>query len=582
MKNKTLKILFILIVFIVCICITKSVQANSINSINMDIYIDNNGTATVTETWNCSVNQGTECYHPYYNLGNSKITNLKVSDETKTYTTLGSWDTEGTLSEKAYKCGINKISNGVEICWGISKYSTHNYIVKYDITNFVSQLDDCQMVYWTLIPYDFSTTIGNIQINIHTNTNIPDTTDVWGYGKYGALCYVSNGEIYMNSDGNLGSSEYMTILAKFPTGTFNSTNKLNKDFNYYFEMAEAGSKKYNKKKVSILGIILGMMEMFLPFIIFIVIGIIGSISTHEKKYGIKYGQYGKKIPKDIQYYRDIPCKGEILKAYYIAYQYGLVKKKTDILGAIILKWLKQGIIKTENRQDGKIFKKEETIIILNEKIVKFDDYLESQIYDMMYEASEDGILENKEFEIWCKRSYERIISWFDRIQKTQRENLAAEGLLIKEEKTPAFLTKYIATQELKEEAYRLAGLKRYLLEYTLIKDREVIEVELFENYLIFAQIFGIADKVSKQFKELYPDLIEQTHFNSYDNLVYINYCTSRGISSANSAQAAARAAAASYSSGGGGFSSGGGGGGSFGGGGGRRWLPLKINKIFYM
>ena len=62
-----------------------------------------------------------------------------------------------------------------------------------------------------------------------------------------------------------------------------------------------------------------------------------------------------------------------------------------------------------------------------------------------------------------------------------------------------------------------------------------------------------------------------TNYGSYDNLVYINYVSSRGVSSANSA----RAAAESYSSGGGGFSSGGGGGGSFGGGGGRRRFSLK-------
>ena len=93
-----------------------------------------------------------------------------------------------------------------------------------------------------------------------------------------------------------------------------------------------------------------------------------------------------------------------------------------------------------------------------------------------------------------------------------------------------------------------------MLEYTLIKDREAIEVELFENYLIYAQMLGIANQVSKQFKELYPDMIEQTHYNSYDNITYINLCATRGISRASSA----RAAAESYSSGGGGFSSGGG------------------------
>ena len=86
MKNKILKFTILIIFFIAILGITKSVQANSISKISMDIYIDKNGDASVTETWTCSTDSGTEVYHPYYNLGNSKITNLRVSEGTREYT----------------------------------------------------------------------------------------------------------------------------------------------------------------------------------------------------------------------------------------------------------------------------------------------------------------------------------------------------------------------------------------------------------------------------------------------------------------------------------------------------------------
>ena len=73
-KSKLLKVILLAIFMLLIISISKQVQANSIQSISMDIYVDTNGDAKVTETWNCNVNQGTEVYHPYYNLGNSKIT----------------------------------------------------------------------------------------------------------------------------------------------------------------------------------------------------------------------------------------------------------------------------------------------------------------------------------------------------------------------------------------------------------------------------------------------------------------------------------------------------------------------------
>ena len=573
MKNKYFKVFFTIIFFIAIINIKTIVHANSISSINMDINIDDNGNANITEVWKCNTSQGTESYHPYYNLGNSKITNLTVSDNTKSYTTLNSWNTSGSLSSKAYKCGINKISNGVELCWGISNYGSNTYTVKYTITNFVSSLADCQMVYWTLIPYDFSNSIGSVKIKIYSNKYFQDTIDVWGYGNYGGLCYVNNGAIYMDSDGTLGTSEYMTILAKFPRRTFSCSNELDYKFDHYYQMAQSGSKKYNQKKESIIRSIGYFLGYFIRFIPFVIIAIIAKFTTGNK-YGFNYGQLGKKIPKDVPYFRDIPCNNDIFKAYYIAYQYGIIKNKTDILGAIILKWLKAGIIRTENREGGMIFKKENTVIILGDDSNRqFDNPKETELFHMMHIASKDGILENKEFEIWCRNSYNKILRWFDGILREQRENLNVEGLLTSTG-SGVMGTKYTATPELKNEAMKLAGLKRFLLEYTLIPDRQAIEVKLFEDYLIFDQMMGIAKQVSKQIKELYPDMIEQTNYGSYDNIIYINYCSSRGVASANSA----RAAAQSYSSGGGGFSSGGGGGGSFGGGGGGRRFPLKHKK----
>lgn len=572
MESKYFKFILISIFFILILGLKTTVQANSINSIDMDIFIDDYGNASVTEVWNCRTNEGTESYHPYYNLGNSKITNLTVFDKNQKYTTLDTWNTSGSLSSKAYKCGINKISNGVELCWGISNYGNNTYTVKYNISNFVSELTDSQMAYWTLIPYDFSVSIGSVKIKIHSNSYFEDTIDVWGYGNYGGLCYVNNGAIYMDSDGKLDQSEYMTILAKFPQGRFKTTNKLNGNFESYYQMAQDGAKQFKdsiwSKILSVIISIISFCMSILPIIIIVVLAIINS----NGYYGFKAGPEGKKIPRDVSYYRDIPCSGDIFRSYYIAYQYGLIKNKTDILGAIILKWLKQGIIKTENKEQGKVFKKENTVIILGDNPnIQFENSKETELFHMMYVASIDGILENKEFERWCKRSYEKILGWFDNILEEQREILVSDGL-IKREKRRAFSDKYVSTPELKEIAISLAGLKRFLLDYTLIMQREAIEVELFEDYLIYAQMMGIAKQVSKQFKELYPDMIQQTHYGSYDNIVYINYCASSGISSANSA----RAAAENYSSGGGGFSSGGGGSGSFGGGGGRRRIPLKI------
>lgn len=240
--KKTLKIFFIFIFTLLVFSASKRVEANYIEKISMDIYIDNNGNASITEIWNCYTDSGTEVYHPYYNLGNSEISNLTVSEDDTDYQSLTTWDTSKSLEEKAYKCGINTISNGVELCWGISSYSAHTYIVKYNISNFIANLNDSQMLYWTFIPYDFSNTIGDAYIKIYTDFSIPDNIDVWGYGNYGGTAYVYDGYIEMESNGRLDKNEYMTMLVKFPNNTFNVTsNNYNNNFEDYYNMAEQGA-----------------------------------------------------------------------------------------------------------------------------------------------------------------------------------------------------------------------------------------------------------------------------------------------------------------------------------------------------
>ena len=190
--------------------------------------------------------------------------------------------------------------------------------------------------------------------------------------------------------------------------------------------------------------------------------------------------------------------------------------------------------------------------------------LENKLYNYMYEASKDGILESKEFEKWCSKHYTKILNWFNDVLDYENEKLIEAGKLTKTVKTSLKIFKsvvYEVDPSMMDEAKQMAGLKQFFKEFGSIESKEAIEVKLWEYYLMYAQIFGVAKKVAKQFKELYPDVITDYSYESVNFIYAISYS---GMSSASSA----RSRAESYSSGGGGFSSGGGGGGSFGGGGG--------------
>lgn len=553
MKN----IKYVLFILITCL-FAQNVYANDIKSIKMDIFVDNNGNAHVTEEWVAKLNSGTEGYKPYYNLGESEILDYKVSLNGTKFETLDYWNVDASFETKKYKAGINEVSDGYELCFGISSYGNNTYRMEYTITNFVSQTEDADMIYWQLIPYDLSDKPDYVYIKIYSDFDYSDDLPVWGYGNYGGYAYVYDGYIELVHEDELNSDEYMTVLVKFPKGTFNTNSHLNNDFDYYFEMAEDGATTYNDKKNGILNFFITIFAILINFLPWIIIAIVAFNFANTNAYGtkkLKFNKNAKKI-KDAPYFRDIPCNKDIFKAYWIACQYNLVKNKTDFLGAILLKWLKNKNIENVTVTSKFLKKEERAIKLLHSNNLST---IEVELFEMMRIASVDGTLESNEFTKWCKNNYNKILKWFNKVIDDVTMSYVSEGFITEEQKT--FGKSYLVSDSLKEVAREMAGLKKFLNEFSNIKDRESIEVNLWEEYLMYAQIFGIAEKVAKEFKKLYPDMITEEYYN---DVIFIHTISYNGVQAAS----VAKSRAESYSSGGGGFSSGGGGGGSFGGGGG--------------
>jgi len=544
-----------LLFLIVGLLFTNNVYANDIKKITMDIYVDNFGNAHITEEWTANLDKGTEGYKPYYNLGTSEIKNFKVSMNGTDFNTLNYWDVDSSFESKKYKAGINEIDNGYELCFGISEYGLNTYKMEYTITNFVVRTEDADMIYWGLIPYELSDKPDYVYIKIYSDFKYASDLDVWGYGNYGGLAYVYDGYIELVHEDELDSDEYMVVLVKFPKGTFNTNTILASDFDYYYDMAKEGSTSYIEDKINIFEIIFSLITgFFIPLIIVIVV--ILNVNTNE--FGTKKLKFSKgyRNLKDAPYFRDIPCKKDIFKAYWISCQYGLVKNKTDFLGAILLKWLKNKNIENVTITSGILKKEERGIKLLNTNGL---NSLEIELYEMMNIASIDGVLESNEFTKWCKKNYNKILKWFNKVIDSVTMEYVNLGFITLEKKT--FSCIYVVSDELKNIAIEMAGLKSFLNEFSNIKERNSIEVNLWEEYLMYAQIFGIAKKVAKEFKKLYPDVITEEYYN---DVIFIHNISYSGVNAAS----VAKSRAESYSAGGGGFSSGGGGGGSFGGGGG--------------
>ena len=106
----------------------------------------------------------------------------------------------------------------------------------------------------------------------------------------------------------------------------------------------------------------------------------------------------------------------------------------------------------------------------------------------------------------CKVSYE--------LTKELRSSVFMLGALVSRVKKAVICYPGGCDIGLRPIDIHLKGLKKFLLDFSLMPEKEYFEVHIWEEYLIFAQLLGIADKVEEQFSKLYPQFKEQTRLNT--------------------------------------------------------------------
>lgn len=562
MKKTLLKLGVVLMFFSVFCSFSILSNANSIDSIDISIDVDSDGTAHVKEVWKADLDSGTEGYKPYGNLGNCHIENFKVRDDSGTIYYSIPWNVNASFDSKAHKCGIRKTSTATELCWGISEYGDRTYYLSYDITNFVNQYTDGYGINFQILPINLDQHPQSVSLEVSSNEYFKDSnTEFYALGCAGNSS-IKNGNLYFQSSKRLGSHDYLQFLLKFNDSTFYTKNSVNSTFNEDLHLAQDYAKK-QEHKAYLEKIVIICVIVFSILIVILTVILVYVFSKPAMNF-----EGGNKIPsyKSVNYWREIPCSNDIFKAYWLAEKYNFMADKSGLIGAVLLSWIRKGYVTITKTKSGLFSIKDNNYAIDFTNFTSCDNPLENKLLEFFRKASGSNlILEPKEFEKYCRNHYESIEAWFNKVLSEQTKIFEKEGLITVKplEKKVLFFHKVhsvkTASLKLKEEAIKLLGLKRFLLDYSLINKREAIEVKLWEDYLIFAQILGIAKKVSEQFSKLYPEMNNLSNINT-DFTTYAVYGMAHsGYSAAHNAYSAAHTS----SSGSGGGSHGGSSGGGF-------------------
>lgn len=477
------------------------------------------------------------------------------------------------------------------------------FVLCYTLKDLVLVHNDVAELYYNFIPSGFEETIRDVTVNVNL-PRIDDTLRVWAHGAiYGDVKKLnSNNYSYLNATiGTIYPGEVLNVRMTFDKNIVNESTRItNKDalndiIASETKLAnEANELRENAKKKDYIGHIL-----FYIYFIFIILYFTYIYKNYDKEY---------KTDFDMEYYRDFPNEyGPEIVEY-------LIKKRvtTDAYSASILNMIYKKCLTLEQTPDKKDYiltKKDEFTNPLTKLEADIMEYLINEIGNgnsvKLSEIKKYGKKEStaKDFLNHFNKWKSNVISSAEEYNFYEKKSKVKPVIIlilttlifmflsiILDEFLYAFeliliLFPLIYTVCAKRksktgilEYKKWMAFKKFLVDFGRFDEKELPEIILWEKYLVYATIFGVARQLEKTMKikiqtmenvdTNMTDILWYNHMISNDFNRTMNDTINRAYSVANSTIAASNMSSGSGSgggfSGGGSFSGGGGGGGGHG------------------
>lgn len=524
---------------------------SDVDSLRINVTLRDDGSATVTETWRIDVSSEiSEWYLVAGNMGRMTIRNLQVRDETgKEYYNEGEWDVNRSRARKAGRCGLVTKPDGYEICWGVGSSGLHTYTVNYLMTGLVKGFEEMDGFNQMFVARDLGSSPRSVILTIRKPgfEFTTDNTKVWAFGFRGEI-HVEDGAVVARSSEPFVKESALIALVGFEKGIFRPALVEDKTFDEVRQRAMEGSDYRAPDDEGGGDFWLGLL-----FGLGVILAVFGSVMAISKTVKRKRELLGGRM-KDVQWFRDAPLGGDLQRSADIlcGFSGNTMQERERLIAAYITRLFYRGAFEVVPQPgQSKPAMRIKDLVISEEG--GSDTALEAELYSFIKAAAGgDGILQKNELKRWAESNGKSLYKW--------GKKAFPDGVTI-------------WTIE-PDEARQVFGLRKYLKDFTLIKDRGVVEVKLWNNYLIFAALYGIADQLIKDFRKVCPEYFNlssaaELFEDDTTNMVIwsmINMTSRNFNTAAVTYEASLSSNSGSSWSGGGGMSSWGGGGGFSGGG----------------
>ena len=559
-----------------CLAFLFPATAQEIRSLDIMVTFNPDGSAEVNQLWKVNVVRGTEWYIPIENLHGIEVDSLKVWENSIPFASDGHhWDSDRTREEKTRRCGIIDKSDGVELCWGQGELGDHEWLVSYQLRNLVQGYDDFDGFNHMFVNPEMVAGVDSLWMYFRQGEGFakkwtPEDTKFWGFGFDGDLRWAADTSgVLVTNDEPMSMFDDVVVMMQFNKGVFQpALVNMDDTFEKHRDRALEGSDYYEPERdiwAEILAwiLIIGICLVFCWPVVVVIIGLIAMI-PFKKMFlpPLKKKIFGAGKIKD--YWRDIPLDGDLPAAWWL-YKHGTrdeIDKTTSVMGALFLRWIFKGWLEVVRDQESG---KANLVIVNTEGEIQASTFETTMYRAVRAAAGKNGILEAGELKEAAQKSGNALHGISKTLENFGSSYLSRNNLLLGG----------VCTERGKKAAAELEGLKNFLNDFTLSKERYAEEVKLWKEYLVYAQFHGIADKVAKQFSKLIPKDLANAGIDTTQLLRMVSTATS--YMAAFNPPAPPRRTYSSYSggsssssytrsSGGGGHSSHSGGGGHSGGG----------------
>lgn len=393
---------------------------------------------------------------------------------------------------------------GYELCWGITNYGTNRYEIEYRVDHLVGSYRDKDGFHFRFVNDNMSIFPSDISLTIRLNNGFPlrdGLCNIWGFGFEGKTEF-NNGEILAYTDKPLEESENMTIMAEFTKGLIHPDRLVDNSFETVKKEALKDSsfiKNNNTSEKEILSFFMFFVILF--FILSIPVMVLSWI--RNKKF--------KKIEELTEVISKIPNNDNLNINFKLGSLFELCDLQSMIC-CIIIRLINRGSLipiyekNDDLHKDYTFFK----IKIANPPLQ--DNEYDSFIYSILEQSvGQDNILSQKKLESYCKRNSDLLQEFF------LKEDDKALQILIKEKILSSTFKRLTKGGE--KALRELFGFKKYLLNLPNIREYNIPNDNIFGDYMVYAVLFDIVDKMTEQIKPIYPDSMNR--YEDYENYIQV-------------------------------------------------------------